>query len=132
MADWRCAICDKDHGEPPRDVGFALPDEVFALSEEERRARAATTPDHCTLDERRRFVRGVLDLQTPDTAAADGDDRVSIGLWVEVHERDFEAIVGFAGQEHDRERDLYQGIVANAIHGVPGALALEVIVRPTS
>jgi hypothetical protein len=77
-------------------------------------------------------VRCVLDLPTPDDVAADGDDRVAIGLWVEVHQKDFEPIVGYVGEAGGRERELYEGLVANEIEGVAGTLGLEVLVRPTS
>jgi hypothetical protein len=130
MGDWRCATCGEQHDEPPRDLGFALPDEIFALDEEDRGARAESTPDQCTLDGRRRFVRCVLDLPTPDAIGANGDDRVSLGLWVEVQEQDFGAIIGYAGSEQERGR-AYHGLVANEVEGLPGTLGLEVIVRPS-
>jgi hypothetical protein len=132
VAEWRCATCGEEHGEPPRDLGFELPDELFALSGEERAARARYDSDRCTLDGRRRFVRAVLDLPTPDAVAEDGDDRVSFGVWVEVGAPDFDAIMAFTGEPDDRERPVYRGTVANDIDGVRGALGLAVIVRPTS
>jgi hypothetical protein len=132
VAQWRCGTCGEEHGEPPRDLGFELPDAVFALSGEERAARASYDSERCTLDARRHFVRAVLDVPTPDAVAEDGDDRVSFGVWVEVGRRDLDAIVAFTGEPDERERPVYQGTVANDIAGVPGALGLAVIVRPTS
>jgi hypothetical protein len=135
MAGWRCATCDEEHDEPPRDFGAGMPDEVFALETSERERRAKVDSDRCVLDGSRWFVRCVLDIPTPDHVDEDGDARVSLGLWAEIAGRDFEPITTFGEHGEDAEkaeRPVCRGRVANAVRGVPDLMGLEVLVRPTS
>jgi hypothetical protein len=87
-----CEHCGRDLGEHARDVGFALPDEVWRMSPEARARRVIATPDLCTLDGARFFLRGVASVPIATTGESFG-----FGLWAEVTRPVF-----------DRYRDLYR------------------------
>lgn len=66
------------------DVAFGLPDAIFALSEEQREARAKIHTDLCSLDDRRYFIRGVVYVPVQELGTNFG-----WGVWAEVSEDTF-------------------------------------------
>jgi hypothetical protein len=74
-----CSVCGERHAEELRDIRLGLPDDIHALDAQERSSRAWLADDFAVLDERRFFVRGLLELPIPE----DGG-RFGYGTWVEV------------------------------------------------
>ena len=56
---WVCDTCGEPHEGQPTDLGFTLPDDVFAIPEDERKRPARFDSDFCTF-EKRHFIRCVL------------------------------------------------------------------------
>jgi hypothetical protein len=74
---FRCPSCSQLHAGFPAPA-FAMPDEIFALSSDERDERCDGTPDACQLDDRF-FLRCVLEMTLRDC-----DEHFEFGPWVEV------------------------------------------------
>jgi hypothetical protein len=83
-----CSVCGEYHAEELRDIRMGLPGPIFALSDEERAARAWLADDFAVLDDERFFVRGLLELPVRD----DGG-RFGYGTWVEVPVRTFRKLM---------------------------------------
>lgn len=66
------------------DVTFGLPDDIFALSEEQREVRTKTHSDLCSLDDKRYFIRGVVYVPVQELGTKFG-----WGVWAEVSEETF-------------------------------------------
>jgi hypothetical protein len=68
-----------------RDVRAGLPEEIFRLSDDERRRRAVISPggDFATLDGEHHFVRALLEVPIPSD-----DDCFGWGVWVRLSEAD--------------------------------------------
>ena len=73
-----CSVCGKTHPGLPTDHGYQLPDEVWAIPEAERSARAQFSDDLCRYGDRY-FIRCILLLPFTET---EGD--FGWGVWVEV------------------------------------------------
>jgi hypothetical protein len=80
-----CGTCGRDIDEHQRDIGFALPDEVWPLSDEERSARVMSTPDTCVLDQESFFIRCVAYVPIAET-----EDHFVWGLWAGVSQAVFQ------------------------------------------
>jgi hypothetical protein len=117
-----CEHCGDVHEGLPMDYGFDQPDEVFALSYLEKYYRVRSTPDLCTLDESRFFVRAVLPLPLPREG-----DRFCWGLWAEVSEQDHDAYIELMKSRTDGSiLPRFDGRIANALPGYRLTLGLEV------
>lgn len=80
----KCPCCGKDVEPHELDVAFALPDVIHALPEDQRAARARTSSDLCSLDERRFFIRGVVYAPVQQLGTLFG-----WGVWAEVSKEVF-------------------------------------------
>jgi hypothetical protein len=80
----KCPCCEKEVEPHQMDVAFGLPDDIFALSEEQREARAKIHTDLCSLDEKRYFIRGVVYVPVQQL-----DANFGWGVWAEVAEDTF-------------------------------------------
>jgi len=81
---YSCAVCGKPHEGLP-DLGIDRPDPWWGVPEPERERRIRLTPDHCVIDERDYFIRGVLSLPIV------GSDRsFGFGVWVSQKKENFE------------------------------------------
>ena len=76
----RCSICGKPLDRHATDIGFRLPDVVWALSGCERARRTRGTGDHISLDAEHHFIRGVVYVPLV------GEEPLNFGwgLWAEV------------------------------------------------
>ena len=119
----RCARCGKDLAEHEMDVGFQLPDVVWALAEQERAARAKYDSDLCVLDAERYFLRGVLYLPVQGAHGNFG-----WGLWVEVSQAVFEHYVEIYSRDGRLERDA-RGVLANTPAAYQDATHCAVAIR---
>jgi hypothetical protein len=119
-SSYTCPECGESHDGLPTDWAFRLPDEVWALSYLDRYRRTRTNDDLCTLDDRRHFIRGLV--QIPFSYV---EGEFAWGVWVEV-----------SAAVHDFYVDNYtnefasgtraQGRLANAIPGFDASFGLPV------
>lgn len=80
---YRCPSCREIHEGFPA-LAYELPDVIFALSEEERQARAVVSSDLCILDDERYFIRCVLVVPVNGY-----EEEFDYGPWVEISAADF-------------------------------------------
>lgn len=78
-----CGICGETHAGLTTDWAYTLPDEVWALPESERAARAKYDSDLCLLDDRH-FIRCVLPVPLVGQEGA-----FCWGAWAEVERSTF-------------------------------------------
>jgi hypothetical protein len=119
---FECATCGESHDGLPTDRGFTLPDEVWAIPEEERGERAKFDSDLCRLGERY-FFRGVLFVPFNEQAGEFG-----WGVWVEVSEDAFQRYVALYDAD-GRSEPPVSGTIANDIPTYPATLGLPVRVQ---
>src|SRR5439155_21363106 len=85
VVGFTCAICGRWHDEELLDVRAGVPEEVLALSEEEREQRVVASPDGdftSIVDTDRHFVRGLIELPI------DEGTRFGWGVWVRLDRHD--------------------------------------------
>jgi hypothetical protein len=106
---FKCGVCGQWHDELLTDLGYRLPDDVFALSYVERYQRGRFNDDLCTLDGRRHFIRCYLPIPFADKA-----DHFAWGVWVEVSKKDHDAYMAdFGGAA--RAGRVFAGKLANRL-----------------
>lgn len=82
-----CATCGSIHPVSESELTFRLPDEVFALSEQEREERCRISSDIVALDDARFFIRGLLPLDVLGRTR-----KYNLGVWAEVSEDVFRRV----------------------------------------
>ncbi len=106
---FKCGVCGQWHDELLTDLGYRLPDEVFALSYVERYQRARFNDDLCTLDGRRHFIRCYLPIPFTDK-----EDHFAWGVWIEISKKDHDGYVAdFGGVA--RAGRVFVGTLANKL-----------------
>ena len=125
MTSHICSTCGKEHEGLPTDYGFKLPDEVHALSYLEQYARTRANGDLCTLDERRYFIRGIL--QVPMIGR---EEYFGWGAWVEVDRTTHDGYVSNFNSELP-ESPGSSGRIANSLPGYSETLGLPVEIQFT-
>ena len=105
-----CSTCGKVHSLADSELVFGLPDEIFALSKEERSSRCCLGDDICALDQQRFFVRGLLPLPVHGRAQA-----YRIGLWAEISVEVFRRIHALWSDPAQSEEPRLPGILANQL-----------------
>jgi hypothetical protein len=75
----QCRHCGRELGTHTLDIGFSLPDEVWALDKDQRGQRAKFNTDVCVLDGNRFFIRGIAFVRILKS-----DKRFGWGFWAEV------------------------------------------------
>jgi hypothetical protein len=83
-----CSVCGQHHDERLLDIRLGLPGDIHAIDPDDRSERAWLADDFAVLDDRRFFVRGLLELPIPEL-----DDRFAYGTWVEVAMPDFQELM---------------------------------------
>lgn len=106
---FQCGQCGKSHEGLPKDQGFKLPDEVWAIPQPERAQRAHWDTDLCQMDDRF-FIRCLL--QVP-FAGSEGD-YYGWGAWAEVDREIFVRYVGLYDANASGEPPAI-GTLANSI-----------------
>ncbi|QSI78204.1 DUF2199 domain-containing protein [Niveibacterium microcysteis] len=117
-----CSVCGKSHEGAPTDTAFALPDDVWALPEEQRSARAKWTSDLCQFGERY-FIRCLLPVPFSDTSGYYG-----WGAWAEVEWPVFERYLAIYEVDATDEPEA-KGLLANNIKEYGATLGLPVRIR---
>jgi hypothetical protein len=119
---FRCEICGKDHAEPLTDKAFTLPDEVWAIPEEGRKAKAKYTQDLCQFGNRY-FIRCLLPIPFTEREGAFG-----WGVWLEVDWPTFERYLKIYAQDATNEAP-GSGVLANEIPIYENSIGLPAIMR---
>lgn len=123
----RCPKCGNEHDLWESEVGFDLPDEVFALPQPERQQRAKSTTDLCVLDDTRYFIRVVLHLPIR------GEDRdFGWGVWAEVGPPAYARYQDLWDSRDQRQEPAFSGRLANALPSCGAALGLQLLVHLNS
>lgn len=120
-----CSVCGEFHADRMLDIRLSLPEPIFALDDDERRARAWLADDFAVLDESRFFVRGLLELPIPEL-----ETRFGYGTWVEVSGDEFRQLL-----EHWQDPDQFppvEGTLANELAPYRGTEGLRATLRPVS
>jgi len=78
-----CPQCGKEHSPIDMEAVFGMPDDYFALEENERKNRGKISSDFCQLDERY-FVRSVIPIPVIDRG-----NNYCWGVWIELSKDDF-------------------------------------------
>lgn len=105
-----CSCCGEYHTGLSRAIPVAMPTALARVPQAERRARARLSSDHCTIDDRRFFRYGSLEL--PVQAQ---DESFVWGVWVELGPEDHarsDALWTVAGRENEPP---YHGMLATDI-----------------
>jgi hypothetical protein len=106
--EFSCAICGGRHAGLSKDWGYGLPDEVWALPEEERDSQARFNDDLCQWGDRF-FIRCILPMPLKGT-----DDYFGWGAWAEVDAEVFERYLELY-DEDGREEPPAPGKLANKL-----------------
>jgi hypothetical protein len=117
-----CPRCGTSHAGFPKDYGYTLPDEVWAIPPAERASRAKFTSDLCQFGERH-FIRCLLAVPFVGS-----DDYFGWGLWVEIASSVFERYVALYDKDGSTESP-YAGTIANRPPLYADALAADVLVQ---
>lgn len=106
--EFSCTICGDRHDTLSRDWGYGLPDEIWALPEEERDAQTRYNDDLCQWGERF-FIRCILPVPLKGT-----NDYFGWGPWVEVDAEVFERYLDLYDAD-GREEPPVAGKLANKL-----------------
>ena len=125
-----CSQCGEMHRIQDAEIGYGLPDEYSALSENERADRGKASSDFCILDDRH-FIRAVLRVPVKGR-----DQDYGWGVWIEISKEDFGAAVETWNDTDVSHLPKIQGKLANAVNqyrvsmGLSGELELHAEHRP--
>jgi hypothetical protein len=123
----RCPKCGEEHDLWENEIGFEHPDEVFALPEVERQARAKCGTDLCVLDGTRHFIRAVLSVPVR------GERRdFGWGVWAEVSREAYARYYELWDSPNQSREPAFPGRLANALPGYETSLGLPLMVQLTS
>lgn len=103
-----CPHCGESHAGLPRDIGYQLPDEIWAMPTAEREKRAKFDSDLCSC-EGRFFIRGLLQLPFQHEP-----DYFGWGAWVEVERLVFQRYLEVYDKEAADE-PAHAGALANQL-----------------
>lgn len=117
-----CSICGKSHNGLTTDWAYSLPDEVWALSESERAARAKFDSDLCRFDDRH-FIRCILPIPLIEQK---GD--FCWGAWAEVEESSFYRYLELYEVDGSDE-PTHEGKLANALSVYGQTIGVPVIIQ---
>jgi hypothetical protein len=117
-----CSICGETHAGLTTDWAYALPDEVWALSEPERAARAKYDSDLCRLDDRH-FIRCVLPVPLVEQKGA-----FCWGAWAEVEQSTFYRYVELYEVDGSYERP-HDGTLANELSVYRQTIGVPVLIQ---
>lgn len=121
-ASFTCSICGQAHEGLPTDYAYRLPDDVCALPEQEREARAQWSSDLCQLDNRY-FIRCILFVPFTERPGEFG-----WGVWAEVPEAVFQRYLHV--YEHDAIGEPEAtGVLANKVPAYPQIIGAPVLIQ---
>ena len=121
---YTCEVCGEAHAGEGRDIRMGLPQPIFLLDEDERRARAYVEDDFALLDGERYFVRALLELPIYGE-----DGYFGYGAWVEVTEDDVAKLGRLWDDEDGWRSDPFGGTLANELSPYAFTEGLPVRIR---
>lgn len=119
---YTCPSCGQTHTGLPTDIGYTLPDDVWAIPEDERGLLAKWTTDLCQLGERY-FIRCLVKIPFRDRLGYFG-----LGLWAEVTWPVFDRY----NQTYDCDGSLepvHSGKLANQPPGYDKTVGVEISIK---
>jgi hypothetical protein len=105
-----CPKCGNEHDLSESEVGFSLPDVVYAMDEPTRTKRAVCSVDLCAVDGARYFVRGVLYLPVRGR-----DEPFGWGVWAEISREAFNRCVERWEDPQQGSEPPFEGRLANRL-----------------
>lgn len=117
-----CRTCGKSHEGLPRDQGWQLPDDVWAIPEDERSAKAKFNSDLCQFGDRF-FLRGLLPVPMLGT-----NDYFGWGIWVEVEQGVFDEYLSLYDKDGSSS-PRHEGNLANVPPPYPDAHKAAVLIQ---
>lgn len=123
---YTCAVCGEYHDELLLDIRLGLPDDVFALSEEQRDRVAEQGDDWCILSgERPRFfTRALLEIPVPELETYFG-----YGLWAELDAAGFARIRELWDDPRGADEPPFAARIANELAPYEATTGLRVLIR---
>ena len=119
-----CEVCGEAHAGELRDIRLGLPQPIFLLDEDERARRAYVEDDFAVLDEKRYFVRALVELPIYGE-----DGYFGYGAWVEVSRDDVAALGELWHDEEGWRSDPFAGTLANELSPYAFTEGLPVRIR---
>jgi hypothetical protein len=117
-----CSVCGQTHAGLQTDEAYGLPDDVWAIPQEERASRAKFDSDLCQYGERL-FIRCLLPVPFAET-----DGYFGWGVWVEVEQIVFRRYLDlFEADGSDEPRHV--GRLANSLSVYPGMSGAKVLIQ---
>ncbi len=121
-ASFTYSICGKSHEGLPTDYAYHLPDDVWAIPEQERGARAQWSSDLCQFGNRF-FIRCILFVPFTERPGVFG-----WGVWAEVPEAAFHRYLQV--YEHDAAGEPeVTGVLANKVPAYPQIVGAPVLIQ---
>jgi hypothetical protein len=117
-----CSVCGQTHAGLLTDEAYGLPDDVWAIPQEERASWAKFDSDLCQYGDRL-FIRCLLPV--PFTEA---DGYFGWGVWVEVDQTVFRRYLDLFEADGSSE-PRYAGRLANDLPVYPGMLGATVLIQ---
>ncbi|WP_458069146.1 DUF2199 domain-containing protein [Rhodanobacter sp. BL-MT-08] len=117
-----CKTCGGTHEGLPTDLGWTLPDVVWAIPEAARANQAQFDSNRCQLGDRF-FIRCILKLPFNEQSGYYG-----WGVWVELSESNFYRYAEVYDKDGSSE-PMIPGQIANEIPAYPSTLGLRVTVQ---
>ncbi len=119
-----CEVCGEAHAGELRDLRLGLPQPLCLLDEDERARRAYVEDDFAVLDEKRYFVRALVELPIYGE-----DGYFGYGAWVEVSRDDVAALGELWHDEEGWRSDPFAGTLANELSPYAFTEGLPVRIR---
>ncbi|WP_116808239.1 DUF2199 domain-containing protein [Steroidobacter cummioxidans] len=119
-----CESCGKPHAGAAIELAFKLPDDVFALPEQDRQSRCRISSDIVVLDDERFFIRGLVPLKV-----AKRNQDYALGVWAEVSEDVFGRIYDLWDDPDQSEAPRLPGTLANALPFHESTVGLTVAIQ---
>jgi hypothetical protein len=117
-----CGECGKTHEGLPKDRGYQLPDDVWAIPKDERENKAKFTKDLCQLGDRY-FIRCILKVPFVNS-----DEYFGWGLWAETDWSFFQRYLDLYEKDGSREPP-HAGTIANRLPFYEDAFRARVLIQ---
>ena len=124
--EWKCNICNEEHGEVPLCFGSVAP--CYAMvPQDEWIARVQLTADHCIVDEEHFFARGHIEIPI-----LGHPEPFAFSVWSSLSEASFEHMSD-RWDAPDRQTDPpYFGWLCSSLPLYPSTLSLRLSVQSRS
>jgi hypothetical protein len=123
---YTCSVCGEYHDQLMLDIRLGLPDDVFALSDEERERATERGEDWCILHtgDPRFFTRALLEIPVPELETYFG-----YGVWAELDEAGFDRIRALWDDPSGADEPPFAARLANELAPYEATTGLRVLLR---